>query len=595
MPTVSELLSQNVGNTITNSQTWNGVIYNVKAYGAKGDGSTDDASKIADAITAASTNGGIVYFPPGTYVVGSAITFPSNVTAEFSNGAKLSINSGITVTINGPIHAGLYHIFSGAGTVAGNIKVLYVVPQWWGAKGDGVTDDTISIQKSINAVFAIGNGVVFLSKGEYKITDTIILKGNVTIKGEGRKASIIAPATTDQTVFSLTYTTLTRAYVEISNLGIVAKASGTKAIVTTLASALSFYDLYIAGTVETFHIDRGSNFQIKSILVEGTTYYKAGKAIFESTDNLDHIFDAQITDYQIRNIGNGVETPSIKFHRAVACHVFGYHVNDLYQGGTPADGILFSDDCQGCKIISSIIVKPGAYGIKFIKPTTTPAPSFTTIMNVDIDQSQGTGIQIDAGNWGTVVGGNITGCTTRGIEIGDQNNNIIGVTIKKCGQQGIQVNAGVTNFKIIDCHIESTTTAILVSAGASDKYYIVGNHVATGNTNTVIDNGTGIIKVVKDNIGVTEYKKQFAASTINNLVGGAATESINVAIPAGIFSNKPQAGFLLVSSPVADQIIGFYDFDNVNSTANNAVFSITRRDGATLTAGNRRFSVLLIG
>lgn len=170
MPTVSELLSQNIGNTITNSQTWNGVIYNVKSYGAKGDGATDDAAKIADAITAASVNGGIVYFPTGTYIVGSAITFPSNVTAEFSNGAKLSINTGITVTINGPIDAGLYQIFSGAGTIAGSPKVDRYYPQWWGAKGDGVTDDTVAIQSAIDKAISDGKKNIFFPKGIYKVT-----------------------------------------------------------------------------------------------------------------------------------------------------------------------------------------------------------------------------------------------------------------------------------------------------------------------------------------------------------------------------------------------------------------------------------------
>lgn len=45
--------------------------FDVKAYGAKGDGVTNDAAAINLAATAAgaATNGGIVYFPPGTYYV----------------------------------------------------------------------------------------------------------------------------------------------------------------------------------------------------------------------------------------------------------------------------------------------------------------------------------------------------------------------------------------------------------------------------------------------------------------------------------------------------------------------------------------------
>lgn len=46
-------------------------VYNVKAYGAIGDGVADDAASINSAITACVS--GIVYFPPGTYRVNSSV------------------------------------------------------------------------------------------------------------------------------------------------------------------------------------------------------------------------------------------------------------------------------------------------------------------------------------------------------------------------------------------------------------------------------------------------------------------------------------------------------------------------------------------
>lgn len=54
-------------------------MFNVKFYGAKGDGTTDDATAIGLAITAASTLGGVVYFPPATYAIGSSLTLPPGV------------------------------------------------------------------------------------------------------------------------------------------------------------------------------------------------------------------------------------------------------------------------------------------------------------------------------------------------------------------------------------------------------------------------------------------------------------------------------------------------------------------------------------
>ena len=45
--------------------------FNVKDFGAKGDGTTEDNATIQLAIDTAETNGGVVYFPKGTYILGN--------------------------------------------------------------------------------------------------------------------------------------------------------------------------------------------------------------------------------------------------------------------------------------------------------------------------------------------------------------------------------------------------------------------------------------------------------------------------------------------------------------------------------------------
>lgn len=44
-----------------------GFVVNVRDFGAKGDGSTDDSTSIQAALTALGDNGGCLYFPAGTY------------------------------------------------------------------------------------------------------------------------------------------------------------------------------------------------------------------------------------------------------------------------------------------------------------------------------------------------------------------------------------------------------------------------------------------------------------------------------------------------------------------------------------------------
>lgn len=58
-------------------------IYNVKDFGAKGDGLTDDTISIKSALAFIATrNGGILHFPEGDYVITSPIVLPSGVTIQ---------------------------------------------------------------------------------------------------------------------------------------------------------------------------------------------------------------------------------------------------------------------------------------------------------------------------------------------------------------------------------------------------------------------------------------------------------------------------------------------------------------------------------
>jgi len=84
------------------------------------------------------------------------------------------------LTINGTIDAGLYQIFTGNGSVTlDNVKEIY--PQWWGAKGDGVTINTPFIQEAINAVSKIRGGIIFFPPGNYIINAPLVLPSPMPI------------------------------------------------------------------------------------------------------------------------------------------------------------------------------------------------------------------------------------------------------------------------------------------------------------------------------------------------------------------------------------------------------------------------------
>lgn len=85
-------------------------IYNVKSYGAVGNGSTDDSSAVQNAINAAgAAGGGTVYFPFGNYKIGSGISWTYSgihilgagttatiITVGFASGNAISVGTSTT-------------------------------------------------------------------------------------------------------------------------------------------------------------------------------------------------------------------------------------------------------------------------------------------------------------------------------------------------------------------------------------------------------------------------------------------------------------------------------------------------------------------
>ena len=68
-------------------------VFDVKTFGAKGDGMTADRDAIHKAIDAAvAAGGGTVYFPAGIYLTGS-IRLRSNLTLQFESGARLEADT----------------------------------------------------------------------------------------------------------------------------------------------------------------------------------------------------------------------------------------------------------------------------------------------------------------------------------------------------------------------------------------------------------------------------------------------------------------------------------------------------------------------
>jgi hypothetical protein len=82
-------------------------------------------------------------------------------------------------------------IGTGAGAVP-DVPAQYIAtPQQFGAKADGVTDDTEAIQKAINTVFAQGGGIVFFPRGVYVLGKPPVTRD---IRGNNPNGQIYIPS-----------------------------------------------------------------------------------------------------------------------------------------------------------------------------------------------------------------------------------------------------------------------------------------------------------------------------------------------------------------------------------------------------------------
>ena len=179
-----------------------------------GAGNYTDAT-INAALTAIGTVGKkTLLVSTGTWQISNSIVIPPNVTLKFEPGAVLDIAQNKTIDVNGFIEAGKYQIFSGSGTVhvRGYVDALY--PQWWGAKGDGVTDDTAAVQACINSsvssngVFSVYGGDMFFKhtikfpSGVYRVTSELSPNksmANQSWVGDGGMVEIRYDGTADAT------------------------------------------------------------------------------------------------------------------------------------------------------------------------------------------------------------------------------------------------------------------------------------------------------------------------------------------------------------------------------------------------------------
>ncbi len=182
----------------------------------------DDYSTFEDAIDAISTTEATLVIS-GTESVTNDKTVLNTTTLAFLRGASLSVATGKTVTIQGPVDAGSYQIFTGAGTVTfRQLSTINCV--WYAASGDGSGSPWVDALR--NALSNQGSGTFrtyYLPGGNYQDASTVEYDnaGFINIIGDGVGTTFVHYAVADtSSMWKFLNTGSTIEQVHISNMTI---------------------------------------------------------------------------------------------------------------------------------------------------------------------------------------------------------------------------------------------------------------------------------------------------------------------------------------------------------------------------------------
>ena len=388
-----------------------------------------------------------------------------------------------------------YRVFSGTLDV-----------RWFGAKADGVTDDTASI----NRAAALG-GEIHLPSGSYLISSSI----NTTISGtkiigSGVCNCKIYQSSSSSKVFN---NTASKFYVE----GVEVDYT-----VTPAEGAIAFYS-------------SGADSRIKNIYVDKC--YIGIQFDGASDQTADHF-----TIYNYVNAG-------VHFKAASGCYLDSFILNAISASNGINGGIYLSDQCEMPLVTNGDILN-GVYSLYTTAATYAPGsrPAYGNFTNVYFD-SAAAGSYIDK-----VVDFNFNGCWFSGgrsgvgysgCNLGSTDSvSFVDTRFVNCGAHGANVSAnaqrtlfsgckalgngqttgtGVSHgfyfapntnsFQLLGCEagnylfIGVQGYGIYVDTGTSNIYTISDCNLVGNYTNSLFDGGTGVTKKIANNSGyLTSYQ-----------------------------------------------------------------------------------------
>lgn len=184
-----------------------------------------------------------------------------------------------------------------------NDLLPFISVKSYGAKGDGVTDDTNAIKSALNDLVPAVGGTIYFPTGTYIISETILIGGNVTIYGDGVFNSLIKLADNSNCNIISNDENTIMYYITIHDIGLDGNAknntSGSGILLHNVSDS-QIYNVRIANFKDDAIHFTANKYSLAPMIyncfIRGANDYTTGSGIF---------CDGAVTDLYVNNVDIG--------------------------------------------------------------------------------------------------------------------------------------------------------------------------------------------------------------------------------------------------------------------------------------------------
>ena len=395
-----------------------------------------------------------------------------------------------------------------ATTVQAKLRQIISVKDF-GATGNGSTDDTLAIQKTIDYLSSIGGGTAQFPTGTYKISAKLTISSNsIFLSGEGRQSSVIAPVAMAQDF--ILFDTCSQG--GVNNLGIIPTGAQTGA--TAGIRVKNCHNV----VVDQFLLYANTR---NGIIVEGSL----SQGVWVLDGIVASCYDGIRLNYASGVYVNTVDIISSGNSAFATYPGVGQYVTAVFAEGVTADtsvghGIALIDNggkTTDVNLVNCWAATNGLSGLRCAANTDGVLVSGSRFINNDQR-----GILLENGRNYTISGCQIGMNSMDGSALYD----------------GVAIGAGVTHVTIENCFSGGPLGRIGVLAsnwqrygvwvGAGADYLVISGNNLTGNvTGALLNNSTASNIFISENLGDSR-KTTSNIETVTTDAGGVGTITHNL-------------------------------------------------------------------